>query len=116
QIALMFSPVTMALPLIEAGKLRPLGVTTSRRIDALPEVPPLAEIGAPGYEASSWFMLVAPAKTPEAIVDKLAGALKGLDADPDIKKQFDDLGLLPVASPPPAELKSFVVAEIARWA
>ena len=114
-IPLMFSPITIALPLIDAGKLRPLGVTSAQRVDALPNVPPLADVGVPGYDASSWFMLVAPAQTPQTIIDKLHGALSGFTADPAMRKQFDALGLLPVSSPSPAELKSFVHSEIARW-
>ncbi len=114
-IPLMFSPITMALPLIDAGKLRPLGVTATERIDALPDVPPLADVGVPGYNASSWFMLVAPAQTPQPIIDRLYGTLSGLTADADVKKQFNDFGLLPVTSPPPAALGSFVQSEIARW-
>jgi tripartite-type tricarboxylate transporter receptor subunit TctC len=114
-IPLMFSPITLALPLINAGKLRPLGVTARERIDALPDVLPLADIGVPGYDASSWFMLVAPAQTPQPVIDKLYGTLGGLTGDADIKKQFNDFGLLPVTSPPPAELKSFVQSEVARW-
>jgi len=114
-IALMFSPVPIAKPLIDAGKLRPLGVTSAQRVDALPDVPPLAEVGVPGYEATSWFMLVAPAKTPVEIVDKIYGVLSGLLNDPDIVRQFDKLGMTAVVSPPPPQLKIFVLSEIARW-
>jgi tripartite-type tricarboxylate transporter receptor subunit TctC len=112
---MMFSPIPMAQPLIDAGKLRPLGVTTTQRVDALAGVPPLADIGVPGYDASSWFMLVAPAKTPPAIVEKLYGALDGFANDADTRQQFDKLGMMTLPSPPPAELKSFVRSEIARW-
>jgi tripartite-type tricarboxylate transporter receptor subunit TctC len=114
-IPLMFSPVPVALPLIDAGKLRPLGVTTAQRIEVLPNVPPLADVGLAGYDASSWFMLVAPAKTPPHIVATLYGALGGFANDPDIRREFSRLGMMPVASPAPEELKSFVRAEIARW-
>jgi tripartite-type tricarboxylate transporter receptor subunit TctC len=114
-IPLMFSPIPIAQPLIDAGKLRPLGVTTTQRVDALPGVPPLADIGVPGYDASSWFMLVAPAKTPQDIVDKLYGTLNGFANDPDTRQQFSKLGMMPLPSPPPGELKSFVRSEIARW-
>jgi len=114
-IALMFSPIPIAQPLIDAGKLRPLGVTTAQRIDALPGVPPLADIGVPGYDASSWFMLVAPAKTPRDIIAKLYGALDGFANDPDIGREFNQLGMTAVASPPPQELEAFVRSEIARW-
>jgi len=114
-IPLMFSPIPIAQPLIDAGKLRPLGVTTAQRIDALANVPPLADIGVPGYEASSWFMLVAPAKAPRGIIDRLYGALSGFANDPDIRREFNQLGMMPVSSPSPEQLNSFVRSEIARW-
>jgi tripartite-type tricarboxylate transporter receptor subunit TctC len=115
-IPMMFSPIPLALPLIQGGKLTTLGVTTKVRIDALPGVPALDEIGVPGYDASSWFMLVAPGKTPKDIIDKLYGTLRGFSADADARTQFLTLGLMPVDSPPPEELKAFVKSEIARWA
>jgi tripartite-type tricarboxylate transporter receptor subunit TctC len=115
-IPLMFSPIPIAQPLIDAGKLRPLGVTSRLRVDALPNVPPLADIGVPGYDASSWFMLVAPAKSPKDIIDKLYGTLSGFANDPDIRREFNQMGMMAVPSPPPDELKSFVRSEIARWA
>jgi tripartite-type tricarboxylate transporter receptor subunit TctC len=114
-IPLMFSPVPIARPLIDAGKLRPLGVTTAQRVDALADVPPLADIGVPGYEASSWFMLVAPAKTSQDIIDKIYGALSGFADEPDIHREFNQLGMMPVVSPAPEQLKPFVLAEIVRW-
>ena len=63
-IDLMSSPIPMALPLAQGGRVRMLGVTTKERVGALPDVPSLAEIGVPGYDARSWWMLVAPAGTP----------------------------------------------------
>jgi tripartite-type tricarboxylate transporter receptor subunit TctC len=115
-IPMMFSPIPLALPLIQAGKLTTIGVTTKDRVDALPDVPALAEIGVPGYDASTWFMLAAPGKTPKEIIDKLYGTLQGFSADADARQQFIKLGLMPVDSPPPEELKGFVKSEIARWA
>jgi tripartite-type tricarboxylate transporter receptor subunit TctC len=115
-IAMMFSPIPLAMPLIQAGKLTTIGVDSRQRVSALPDVPPLAEIGVPGYDASTWFMLAAPAKTPPPVIDKLYAALRGFAADPDARKQFVTLGLMPVDSPPPAELKNFVKSEIERWA
>lgn len=114
-IPLMFSPIPIAQPLIDAGKLRPLGVTSLRPVGALPDVPPLAEIGVPGYDSSSWFMLVAPAKTPTAVINKIFGALDGFADDLDTRREFDQLGMTPVVSPSPDELKAFVRSEIARW-
>jgi len=114
-IQLMFSPIPMAAPMLQAGKIRPLGVTTAHRIEALPDVPPLTEIGVKDFDATSWFMLVAPAKTPKEIIDKLHAELRGITGDAEVRQEFIRLGLVPVNSPPPEELKRFVQSEIARW-
>ncbi len=115
-IPLMFSPVPFAIPLTQAGKLRMLGVTTAERVPAIPEVPTLAEIGAKEFSAVSWFMLAAPAKTPQPIVDKLHAELRLITQSPDVQQEFIRLGLLPIVSPPAqAELKPFLQSEIARW-
>src|SRR6185312_5251710 len=77
-IAMMTAPIPLALPVAQSGKVRMLGVTTKERVGAIPDVPPLAEIGVPGYDAKSWWMLVAPAKLPRAIVDKLHADLRAI--------------------------------------
>jgi tripartite-type tricarboxylate transporter receptor subunit TctC len=115
-IPLMFSPVPFAIPLAQGGKLRMLGVTTTERVPAIPEVPTLAEVGVKGFDAVSWFMLAAPAKTPPAIVERLHAEIRAITEDAEVRGEFVRLGLLPLrASPPPAELKSFVRDEIVRW-
>jgi tripartite-type tricarboxylate transporter receptor subunit TctC len=114
-IPLMFSPIPIALPLIQAGKLRPLGLSMAQRIEALPDVAPLAQVGVKDFDAASWFMLVAPGKTPAAILDKLHAELVAIAADAAVRQEFVRLGLVPVESPPPGELKHFVAAEIVRW-
>lgn len=114
-IAMMTSPIPLALPLAHAGKVRMLGVTTKDRVGAIPDVPPLAEIGVPGYDAASWWMLVAPAKTPRSIVDKLHADLRGVLREADVREEFiQRQGLIPVDSPAPDELRKFVEVEIAR--
>jgi tripartite-type tricarboxylate transporter receptor subunit TctC len=114
-IPMMFSVIPTALPLIQAGKLRMLGVTTTQRIEPIPEVPPLAEIGVPGFNASTWFMLVAPAKTPRAVVDKLHAALRDFNNDPAVRDELVRQGLMPVVSPPPDALTEFVQSETMRF-
>jgi tripartite-type tricarboxylate transporter receptor subunit TctC len=114
-IPFMFSPIPFALPLAQAGKLRMLGVTTAERIEAIPEVAPLTEIGLREFDAVSWFMLVAPAGTPPDIVDKLYREVRAVIGDSQVREEFTRLGLLPVQSPPPDELRRFVAAEITRW-
>ena len=73
RIAALFSNLLTAKPLIEAGKLRALAVSGPKRVAALPDVPTVAEAGVPGYSALQWYGLLAPAGTPQPIVDKLAG-------------------------------------------
>ncbi len=115
-VPLMFGDFGTALPLIRSGQLRALGVTTAQRVSAAPEIPPLSEAGVPGYVASSWQMVVAPAGLPEPILDKLNAELRAILAEPDIRKDFADRGLVPVVSPRPDELRRYVKSEIARWA
>ena len=81
-IPFMFSPIPFAQPLAQAGKLRMLGVTTAERIEAIPDVPPLTEIGLRDFDAVSWFMLVAPAGTPPDIVEKLHREVRAIIDDP----------------------------------
>jgi tripartite-type tricarboxylate transporter receptor subunit TctC len=114
-VTMMFSPVANALSMIQAGKVRAIGIAASTRVEALPGVPPLAEIGAPGFEAGGWFMLVAPAATPRAIVARLADASRAILAEPELRAQFVRQGLIPVDTPPPDELKVFVREQIAYW-
>ena len=114
-IAMMTSPIPLALPLAHSGKVRMLGVTTKELVGAIADVPPLAEIGVPGYDAASWWMLVAPAKTPRPIVDKLHADLRAVLREPDVHEEFiQGQGLIPVDSPSPDDLRTFVKAEIAR--
>ncbi len=104
-----------SLGLIQSGKLRPLGVSTATRVAALPDVPPIAEAGVPGFDAASWQMIVAPAKTPRSIVDKLHAELKSLLATTDVKDQILRNGMLPAQSPSIAGLQDFIKSEIVRW-
>ncbi len=114
-VTMMFSPVANALSMVQAGKVRAIGLAASTRVAALPDVPPLAEIGAPGFEANGWFMLVAPAATPPAIVERLHEATRAILAARELKAQFVRQGLIPVDTPPPEELAVFVREQIAYW-
>jgi tripartite-type tricarboxylate transporter receptor subunit TctC len=114
-VTMMFTPIANARSMIQAGKVRAIGIAASSRVEALPDVPPLAEIGAPGFEAGGWFMLVAPAATPRAIVVRLADASRAILAEPELRAQFVRQGLIPVDTPSPDELKVFVREQIAYW-
>ncbi len=102
------------LPNIKSGKVRPLAVTTSKRIASAPELPTIAEAGVPGFEYSSWTGLLGPAKMPPAIVDKLNRIWAASLKDPVVIKKLEADGTLPVGSSP-AEFQKFIVADAARW-
>src|SRR5712691_3227156 len=114
-IHMMFSDVPPALPLIQAGKLRALGVTTAERVEAVADIPTLAEVGIPGFDTASWHTVTTTAGVPRGIVDKLAAAIREAMSDPAIVQTLVRDGTLPQVSPPPDELKRFVESEIVRW-
>jgi tripartite-type tricarboxylate transporter receptor subunit TctC len=114
-IPIIFSDIAPAVSLIKEGRLRALGISSATRFETLPDVPPLAEAGVPGFNAVAWTMLVAPAKTPKEIVDKLAAEVKSIVAAPEVRKLFMDTGNIPLNSPKPEELQSYVKSEIVRW-
>ncbi len=114
-IALMFSDVPPALPLIRSGKLRAIGVTTAQRVPAAPDLPALAEVGIPGFDSSSWHMVVTQGNTPPEVVAKLHTELRAIMSDPSVVDGLVRDGAIPVVSPSPDELKRFVQSEIARW-
>jgi tripartite-type tricarboxylate transporter receptor subunit TctC len=114
-VQFMFADVPPARSLIQSGKVRALGVTTAERVGAVPDVPPLAEAGIPGYNTASWHSISTAAGVPEAIVDKLAGEIRAVMSDGDVKQLLSNEGAIPQVSPPPAEFKKFVDSEIVRW-
>jgi tripartite-type tricarboxylate transporter receptor subunit TctC len=114
-IPLMFVDLGPSLGIIQSGKVRPLGISTKERFAALPDVPPLAEVGVPGFDAASWQMLVAPAKTPRPVIDKLHADFKRVLDTPESKDQILKNGMIPAANPSVAGLQDFVKSEIARW-
>jgi tripartite-type tricarboxylate transporter receptor subunit TctC len=114
-IPLIFSDIAPAVALLKEGRLRPLGISSGMRFETLPDIPPLAEAGVPGFDAVAWTMLVAPARTPKEIVDKLAAEVKSILAAPDVRKLLIDTGNIPLSSPAPEELQAYLKAEIVRW-
>ena len=110
----MFDTLVATTQLIRAGRLRALGVTSKNRSAEFPEVPAIAE-SVPGYESTSWGVLVAPAKVPPAIIDKLnQETVRALNL-PDVKERLARLGAEVVGNTP-AEARSFLRAEVAKWA
>src|SRR6267142_4802103 len=102
------------IPHIKSGSLRALGVTFDHRFAGLPEVPTLAEAGVPGYEASAWNGVAAPAKTPRAIIERLNREISAAVAVPELKQRLQDLGVDARASSPEA-MRELLVSETAKW-
>ena len=114
QIAIMFDNMPSAIQHVRSGKLRPIAVTTAKRSPELPDVPTIAEAGVPGYEATSWFGLWVPAKTPADVQQKLYTALTKVLKDPAVVKKIADQGG-EVVIDTPAQFDAFIKAEAAKW-
>jgi tripartite-type tricarboxylate transporter receptor subunit TctC len=114
-VQMMFADPVTGAALAKAGKVRALAVTSKHRISVFPDLPTIEEAGVPGYEATNWHMLIAPAHTPDKIVEKLATEVRAVTALPDVHEHIVKVGLLPRKSPPPAELKKFLDQEIKDW-
>jgi len=110
----LFDSGSSSAPLVRAGSLRALGVTSARRLEAFPDVPTMAEQGAPGFEAGTWSGVVAPAGTPPAVVDRLNAEIRRLAATPAERRRVQDQGGVPLDLSP-AEATAFVRREIEGW-
>ena len=113
-IDIMFDNMPSSIQQVRAGKLRALAVTTAKRSPELPDVPTIAEAGVPGYEATSWFGLFAPARTPAPVVTRLNLALAKVLGQADVKKKIADQGAEPYAESP-AQFAAFIQKETAKW-
>ena len=114
QVQAMIINIPTVIPLIKAGKLKALAVTSGKRAAALPEVPTLGESGLPGYETLAWFGLLAPAKTAPEIVAQLQREVRKALARPDVRDTLARLGSEP-AGLGPAEFTLFIKSEIAKY-
>jgi tripartite-type tricarboxylate transporter receptor subunit TctC len=114
-VDMIFSDPGTVVELVKSGKLRAIGVTSKERFPVLPDVPTIAEAGVPGYDASSWHMIVAPKGTPVPIVNRLHDAFKAVIALPEVKQQFLSVGLVAVDTPDEAGLRKFAESETVRW-
>ena len=114
RIEMQFGTMAPVLPQVRAGKVKALAVTSLKRSDALPDVPTLAESGLPGYEASLWLAVVAPAATPSAIVARMGRELKEVLAQPDVIEAFKAQGIEALVSTP-EELRARIERDIAKW-
>ena len=115
QIQLLFDSVPTMAPMIKAGLVRPLGTSGKTRSSILPDVPTLNEAGVPGFRATLWVGFMAPAGTPQPIVELLNREIGKILSRPDIKKAWEETGAVPVTMTQP-EFKAFMDSEVAKWA
>jgi tripartite-type tricarboxylate transporter receptor subunit TctC len=114
QIQLSFASTPGSLPVVKAGKVKALGVTSARRIAKLPDVPTVAEAALPGYEASVWYGVVAPAGTPRSIVQRLNTEIARIVADPAQRERMLAGDFEPTTSTP-EQFAAFIKSETAKW-
>lgn len=114
-IPLAFVDFGPAVGMLQAGAIRPLGISTRVRLAQFPDIPPIAEAGVPGFDVASWQMIVAPAKTPPQVAAKLHEELLRVTAQPEFARQITAGGMLPMDNPSIDGLEAFVRSEIARW-
>jgi len=114
-IQVLFTDLAPAIELVRSNKVRVLGITTAEPAAAAPDIPPLAKAGLPGYDTAAWQMLVAPAGTPKPILTKLNAEVNALVNTAEVKKQFIDLGLIPIGKGNLEELEAYTKSEVTRW-
>jgi tripartite-type tricarboxylate transporter receptor subunit TctC len=114
-VQMMFCDLGPATGALQAGSVRPLGMSSPYRVPGFENIPPLAEAGVPGFDAVGWQMLVAPANTPRPIVDQLNREMTTILAEPDTSKQVLKFGFIPVQNRSVSDLQNYVKSETARW-
>jgi tripartite-type tricarboxylate transporter receptor subunit TctC len=115
EVSFMFATALEATPHIKSGKLRALGISTAQRSPVAPEIPTLAEAGLPGFEVLVWFGLLAPAGTPQAIVERLSREIGRATNDAGVRAKLAELSTLPHPTTP-EEFTSMIRIDIAKWA
>ena len=114
QIELMFENLPTAIAQIRAGKVRALGMTSRERSPSMPEVPTVAEAGVPGFEATAWFTIAAPAKVPADIIRKLNTDMNAFLKAPEMQQRWVEMGVVPLGGAP-ADAEKFFVSEREKW-
>jgi tripartite-type tricarboxylate transporter receptor subunit TctC len=114
QVQVAFSTITQAMQYVGDGRLRALAVSSAARSEVLPDVPAVGEF-VPGYDASGWFGICAPAATPPAIIDKLSDAINAIVAEPDTRARLVGLGVRPL-SMTAAQFGKLIVDDTEKWA
>ena len=116
RVSMFFGSIATLRPQIQTGKLRAIAVTTMRRSAAMPEVPTFIESGLAGYEVNGWYGMLAPGKTPRAIVSRLNTELRAVLEEPDTRTRFNQYGLEPVSGSTPDAFAALIRSEISKWA
>jgi tripartite-type tricarboxylate transporter receptor subunit TctC len=112
---LIFATALSVQPFLQSGRLRPLAVTTVKRIDTLPNLPTIAESGVPGFEASTWHGMVVPTGTPRAIIARLNSEVNAILKQPDVNKLLTNQGAQ-IQGGTPEQFAAHIKAEIPKWA
>jgi tripartite-type tricarboxylate transporter receptor subunit TctC len=115
RVQVMFNSAVSILPQVRAGKLRAIAMTAVKRSAAMPDLPTVAESGVPGYEAASWYGVLAPAKTPRPIITKLNSEIVRIAQSSDVRERLASDGADPVGNSP-EEFGAYIKRELARWA
>lgn len=116
QISMAFDATPTALPQAQSGGIRAVGAGMAERMRVMPELPTLQEQGLKGFECYTWNAILAPAGTPQPIIEKLAGAIKTALDDPTVFKRLQEAGVDPTLGRGPKETAAFIAAELAKWA
>ncbi len=114
QVQLYFATLPAAMPHVKSGRLAPVAVTSARRSPALPELPTVAEAGVPGYEAATWYGVLAPARTPQAVIARLHDAIAKILSVAEMHERLAAQGFEPVGDSP-VEFGAYIASEMAKW-
>lgn len=114
-VQLAFADPKIVQELIESGKVHAIGASSTTRMAALPKIPTMIEAGIPGFDAVSWHMVMAPTGTPAATITRINGAIRDFVRTPAVEKQMVGMGMIPIVTPEPGELSTFLKSEIDRW-
>jgi tripartite-type tricarboxylate transporter receptor subunit TctC len=115
RVSMFFGSITTLKPQVDAGKIRAVGVTTTKRSPAMPDVPTFQESGLKDYEVDGWYGLVMPGRTPKPMVNRLSTELRNVLNDADTRKRFAQRGMDPLPSTP-EEFSALIRNEIVKWA
>ena len=113
-LPMLYTAVAGAYPFVQKGQIRPIAVSSAQRLASLPEVPTIAESGVPGFESSSWIGILAPAKTPQPIVERLQRELHAVVQSPEVRERLASLGISALGNTP-AEFGQQIRADLAKY-